>query len=188
MRQMIHWNESWPIKGIYDISEGSKEPAWVKSISEPTLGIVVWDWNRQALSSDIGCNVNIADVRIVNTIPMKWPHFFSISLHVLFFWLNWKFDAKCNSLQSIPKHRLLPCSNKFTWNNESKIMFLLKSFAFSPTYYLRFNKLQFDTLISLIFDIFNNLIPSNWDLRSINVLTFSYAFISVYDDVYILEM
>lgn len=67
-------------------------------------------------------------------------------------------------------------------------MFLLKSFAFSPTYYLRFNKLQFDTLISLIFDIFNNLIPSNWDLRSINVLTFSYAFISVYDDVYILEI
>lgn len=176
MRQMIHWNESWPIKGIYDISEGSKEPAWVKSISEPTLGIVVWDWNRQALSSDIGCNVNIADVRIVNTIPMKWPHLFFISLHVLFFWLNWKFDAKCNSLQSIPNHRLFPCSNKTTWNNESKCCHV-KVFCIY-THLLFFNKLQFDTLINVIFDIYNNLTLSNLDLLLINVSTFSYAFIS----------
>lgn len=153
MRQMIHWNESWPIKGIYDISEGSKEPAWVKSISEPTLGIVVWDWNRQALSSDIGCNVNIADVRIVNTIPMKWPHLFFISLHVLFFWLNWKFDAKCNSLQSIPTTGYFLAVTKLLETMNLNVV-MSKSLAFTPTYYFLTNyNLTLSLMWYLIFTI-----------------------------------
>lgn len=67
---MIHWVESRPIKGIYDISEESEEHGvgWIDTRN--------CRLQMKSTSSDIWCNVNIADVNMVNTDLMKSSSFF----------------------------------------------------------------------------------------------------------------